>query len=190
MIDKNLILKQINDAKTTEELEAIKVSILGKNGVLTTALKELGKMSNEERKTVGAELNVIKEEILNAIDEKKSTLEMAEINAKLESEKIDITLTKQEPHKGYVHPLSKVKEELAQIFASLGFKVENGPDIEDDFHNFTALNVPSFHPARSMQDTFFVEGGKFASHTNFFCSNSFYGKNWCAYKSDNYGSCV
>lgn len=159
MIDKNLILKQINDTKATEELEAIKVSVLGKNGVLTTALKELGKMTPDERKTVGAELNVIKEEILGAMDKKKSALEMAEINAKLESEKIDITLTKQEPHFGYVHPLSKVKEELVQIFASLGFKVENGPDIEDDFHNFTALNVPSFHPARSMQDTFFVEGG-------------------------------
>ncbi|MDE6224371.1 MAG: phenylalanine--tRNA ligase subunit alpha, partial [Alphaproteobacteria bacterium] len=159
MIDNNLILKQINDTKTTEELEAIKVSVLGKNGVLTSALKELGKMTPDERKTVGAELNVIKDEILGAMDKKKSALEMAEINAKLESEKIDITLTKQEPHFGYVHPLSKVKEELVQIFASLGFKVENGPDIEDDFHNFTALNVPSFHPARSMQDTFFVEGG-------------------------------
>ena len=159
MIDKDLILKQIENAKNTYELENIKVSVLGKNGVLTSALKELGKIDADERKAKGAELNVIKEEILQKLDTKKSSLELSEINAKLQSEKIDITLTKQEAHKGYVHPLSKVKEELVQIFASLGFQMANGPDIEDDFHNFTALNVPLFHPARSMQDTFFVEGG-------------------------------
>lgn len=159
MIDKNLILNNISNAKTSEELENIKVAILGKNGTLTAEFKELGKLSPDEKKSRGAELNVIKDEILSSIEDKKSILELSEINAKLESEKIDITLNKSEPFKGYVHPLSKVKEELVQIFASLGFKIANGPDLEDDFHNFTALNVPAFHPARSMQDTFFVEGG-------------------------------
>lgn len=159
MIDKNLILNNISNAKTSEELENIKVAVLGKNGTLTAEFKELGKLSPDEKKSRGAELNVIKDEILSSIEDKKSILELSEINAKLESEKIDITLNKSEPFKGYVHPLSKVKEELVQIFASLGFKIANGPDLEDDFHNFTALNVPAFHPARSMQDTFFVEGG-------------------------------
>lgn len=159
MIDKNLILNNISNAKTSEELENIKVAVLGKNGTLTAEFKELGKLSPDEKKSRGAELNVIKDEILSSIEDKKSILELSEINAKLESEKIDITLNKSEPFKGYVHPLSKVKEELVQIFAFLGFKIANGPDLEDDFHNFTALNVPAFHPARSMQDTFFVEGG-------------------------------
>lgn len=159
MIDKNEILEKIKNAITTSDLENIKVEVLGKNGCLTQSLKELGKLSPDERKVKGAELNLIKDEIICALDEKKSILELSEINAKLESEKIDISLNKSEKNKGYIHPLSKVKEELVQIFASLGFNLSSGPDIEDDFHNFTALNVPEYHPARSMQDTFFIEGG-------------------------------
>ena len=161
MIDKNEILNKIENAKTTAELEALNVEILGKSGSLSMALRELGKMTPEDRKVKGAELNQIKTEIVNAIDAKKSVLELSEMNKKLESDKIDITLNKSENFKGSVHLLTHVKEELLQIFASLGFRLvsANDPDIEDDFHNFTALNVPSFHPARSMQDTFFLEGG-------------------------------
>ena len=159
MIDKSLIIQQIENTTSTDDLEKIKSEILGKNGSLTSQLKELSKLSPDERKIKGQELNIIKTEILSAMENKKSILELSEINKKLESEKVDITLNKEETQKGHIHPLSKVKEELTQIFATLGFKLENGPDLEDDFHNFTALNVPEFHPARSMQDTFFVEGG-------------------------------
>ena len=159
MIDKAKIINDIQNATTTQELENIKVAILGKNGILTSALKDLSKLSPEEKKTTGAALNNIKEEILTTLENKKSTLELAEINAKLLNDKIDITLNKQENHKGYIHPLTKVKEELIQIFASMGFKMASGPDIEDDFHNFTALNTPEGHPARSMQDTFFLPNG-------------------------------
>ena len=159
MIDKSVIIQQIENTTSTDDLEKIKSEILGKNGSLTSQLKELSKLSPDERKIKGQELNIIKTEILSAMENKKSILELSEINKKLESEKVDITLNKEETQKGHIHPLSKVKEELTQIFATLGFKLENGPDLEDDFHNFTALNVPEFHPARSMQDTFFVEGG-------------------------------
>ncbi len=161
MIDKNEILKRIENSKSTSELETVNVEVLGKSGSLSLALRELGKMSPDERKVRGAELNLIKQEIISAIESKKSILELSEINEKLKSDKIDITLTKAENIKGFVHPITKVREELLQIFATLGFRLvsANDPDIEDDFHNFTALNVPEFHPARSMQDTFFVEGG-------------------------------
>lgn len=161
MIDKNEILKRIENSKSTSELETVNVEVLGKSGSLSLALRELGKMSPDERKVRGAELNLIKQEIISAIENKKSILELSEINEKLKSDKIDITLNKTENIKGFVHPITKVREELLQIFATLGFRLvsANDPDIEDDFHNFTALNVPEFHPARSMQDTFFVEGG-------------------------------
>ena len=161
MIDKNEILKRIENSKSTSELETVNVEVLGKSGSLSLALRELGKMSPDERKVRGAELNLIKQEIIFAIENKKSILELSEINEKLKSDKIDISLTKAENIKGFVHPITKVREELLQIFATLGFRLvsANDPDIEDDFHNFTALNVPEFHPARSMQDTFFVEGG-------------------------------
>lgn len=160
-MDKNEILKRIENSKSTSELETVNVEVLGKSGSLSLALRELGKMSPDERKVRGAELNLIKQEIISAIENKKSILELSEINEKLKSDKIDITLTKTENIKGFVHPITKVREELLQIFATLGFRLvsANDPDIEDDFHNFTALNVPEFHPARSMQDTFFVEGG-------------------------------
>mgnify|MGYP003295311909 CR=1 FL=1 len=161
MIDKNEILEKIEKATSTSELEGLNVEVLGKSGSLSLALRELGKMTPDERKVMGAELNQIKTEIISAMDAKKSILELSEINKKLESDKIDISLNKTEDSKGHIHPLTQVREELLQIFGSLGFRLvsANDPDIEDDFHNFTALNVPPFHPARSMQDTFFVEGG-------------------------------
>lgn len=159
MINKEEILEKIKNATSTQELEEIKISILGKNGILTSLLKELGKLSPEERKKRGSELNIIKEEIVSLMEKQKSELEIEEVNKELEKDKIDISLIKEEKYRGYIHPLTKVKEELIQIFASMGFKIANGPDIEDDFHNFTALNTPEGHPARSMQDTFFLPNG-------------------------------
>ena len=161
MIDKSEILEKISNSLSVAELEKISVEILGKSGLLTAKLKELGKLSIEERKEQGLKLNQIKTDISFAITNKKQELELLEINENLKADKIDITLKKRENFKGAVHPLTQVKEELLQIFSFLGFRLvdEGDPDIEDDFHNFTALNVPDFHPARSMQDTFFIEGG-------------------------------
>ncbi len=161
MIDKNEILKNIQNSLSLVELEKISIEIVGKTGLLTLQLKELGKLSIEEKKEQGLKLNQLKNEILSAIALKKQELELLEINEKLKTDKIDITLKKRENFKGAIHPLTQVKEELLQIFSFLGFRLvdEGDPDIEDDFHNFTALNVPDFHPARSMQDTFFIEGG-------------------------------
>lgn len=161
MIDKNEILKKISNSLSVAELEKLSIEILGKSGFLTAKLKELGKLSVEKRKEEGLKLNQIKTEISSVITDKKQALELLEVNEKLKTDKIDITLKKRENFKGVVHPLTQVKEELLQIFSFLGFRLvdESDPDIEDDFHNFTALNVPDFHPARSMQDTFFIEDG-------------------------------
>ena len=160
MIDKSEILEKVSNSLSVAELEKISVEILGKSGLLTAKLKELGKLSIEERKEQGLKLNQIKTDISFAITNKKQELELLEINENLKTDKIDITLKKRENFKGAVHPLTQVKEELLQIFSFLGFRLvdEDDRDIEDDFHNFTALNVPDFHPARSMQDTFFIEG--------------------------------
>jgi len=161
MIDKNEILNRIKNATTIAEIDAVNVEVLGKSGSLSLELRALGKMTPDERKVRGAELNQIKTEIISALDAKKSTLELKEINEKLQSDRADITLTKSESSRGFVHPLTQVREEFLQIFGSLGFRLVSAgdPDVEDDFHNFTALNVPEYHPARSMQDTFFIEGG-------------------------------
>ena len=161
MIDTKEILKRIENAKSTSELDSVNVEVLGKSGTLSLELRSLGKMTPDERKVRGAELNQIKSEIISALDAKRSILELKEINEKLQSDRADITLTKSEMQRGFVHPLTQVREEFLQIFGSLGFRLVSAgdPDVEDDFHNFTALNVPEYHPARSMQDTFFVEGG-------------------------------
>ena len=161
MIDTKEILNRIEKAASTAEIDAINVEVLGKSGTLTAELRALGKMAPEERKLAGVALNREKEVIVSAISAKRSTLELAEINKELEADRADITLTKSEGGRGFVHPLTQVREEFLQIFGSLGFRLVSAgdPDVEDDFHNFTALNVPEFHPARSMQDTFFVEGG-------------------------------
>ncbi len=158
MINKTEILDKIKNAKTLQEIDEVNISVLGKNGLLTLELRELGKLSPEDRKEKGQELNIIKNEITKFLDEKKSILEWDDINSKLEADKIDITLTKGEIKEGTIHPLTQVKEEFIQILGAQGFRLvsANDPDIEDDFHNFEALNVPKFHPARSMQDTFFL----------------------------------
>ena len=161
MIDSKEILKQIENTKTTAEIDAINVSVLGKSGALSMELRTLGKLPPDERKATGVALNRIKEEITSAITARRATLELAEINEKLRSDSADVTLNKAEAQRGFVHPLTQVREEFLQIFGSLGFRLVSAgdPDVEDDFHNFTALNVPEYHPARSMQDTFFLDGG-------------------------------
>ncbi len=150
------ILKAIENATSLPELEEIRVFALGKKGSITGMMKDLGSLSIEEKKEAGKILNVVKDEILLAIETKRILLENIALNKKLASEKIDITLPIRTETLGRIHPISQVFEEVVAIFGSMGFSVAEGPEIEDDFHNFTALNLPLNHPARQMHDTFYL----------------------------------
>jgi phenylalanyl-tRNA synthetase alpha chain len=141
-------------------LDAIRVAALGKTGSISNMLKSLGSMSPDERKTAGPAINGLRDRIGAAIAEKKAALEAAALEAQLAGERLDLTLPAPPRRKGSVHPTMQVFDELAAIFAEMGFAVAEGPDIEDDFHNFTALNFPPKHPAREMHDTFFFQPPK------------------------------
>ena len=155
---KSELLASIEKADNLQMLEEIRVSALGKNGQITALMKTLGGLAPEERKTAGQILNVLKNEIAQALDAKKEILEVQALNARLESESVDVTLpVRPEMISGRIHPLSQVIEETLTIFAQMGFELAEGPDIEDDWHNFEALNIPKAHPARQMQATFFFD---------------------------------
>jgi phenylalanyl-tRNA synthetase alpha chain len=144
-----------------DALEALRVSALGKSGTITGLLKTLGGMSPEERQEKGPAIQGLRAAVTDAITERKAALDSIALNAKLASETLDMTLPVAGGRQGSVHPVSQVLDELAEIFADLGFAVATGPEIEDDWHNFTALNIPETHPARAMHDTFYfpeVEG--------------------------------
>jgi phenylalanyl-tRNA synthetase alpha chain len=146
-----------------DALEALRVSALGKSGTITGLLKTLGGMSPEERQEKGPAIQGLRAAVTDAIAERKVALNSIALNAKLASEMLDMTLPAAGGRQGSVHPVSQVLDELAEIFADLGFAVATGPEIEDDWHNFTALNIPETHPARAMHDTFYfpeVEGGE------------------------------
>ncbi|WP_454597934.1 phenylalanine--tRNA ligase subunit alpha [Qipengyuania sp. SM2507] len=136
-------------------VEAIRVEALGKQGWLNQLMKTLGKMSPEERQVEGPRLQGMRTRVSEALDERKATLEAAELERRLATEVLDLTLPAPETPAGSVHPVSQVMDELAEIFADLGFSVATGPEIEDDWHNFTALNMAETHPARAMHDTFY-----------------------------------
>jgi phenylalanyl-tRNA synthetase alpha chain len=148
-------LAEIAGAENLETLEAVRVKALGKKGALTEEMKKLGGMAPDERKAFGARINEVKTALEAAFADKKSALESAAIDARLAFEKIDITLPTRPETEGRIHPISQTIDELTAIFAEMGFAIAEGPDIEDDFHNFTALNFPPDHPARQMHDTFF-----------------------------------
>ena len=136
-------------------LEDIRVTALGKSGSVTGLLKTLGRMSPEERQTTGPRIHALREAVSEALTGRKAGLEREALNARLAGETLDMTLPADVPSAGTVHPVSQVMDELAEIFADLGFAVATGPEIEDDWHNFTALNIPESHPARAMHDTFY-----------------------------------
>ena len=148
---------QITSAASEAALEEVRVAALGKKGAVSERMKTLGKMSPEERKEMGPALNGLKTRIADAIEAKKAQLEEAALDARLASEKVDVTLPVAPEANGSIHPVSQVTDEIIAIFSAMGFSVAEGPDIEDDFHNFTALNFPADHPAREMHDTFFFE---------------------------------
>ncbi len=149
------ILQQVASASDEAALEAMRVATLGKKGSISEQMKALGAMGPEERKTAGAALNVLKDKVTEAIAARKAVLQEAQLEQRLASEKIDVTLPARAEPRGTVHPVSQVWEEVVQIFGDLGFAVAEGPHIEDDFHNFTALNIPPEHPARQEHDTFY-----------------------------------
>ncbi len=149
------VLTRIENAPDVAALEALRIEFLGKQGSISGLMKTLGKMTPEERQVQGPLLNGLRTETTDAIAARKAVLEDAELEARLATESLDLTLPAPEAPKGSVHPVSQVMDELAEIFADLGFSVATGPEIEDDWHNFTALNMAETHPARAMHDTFY-----------------------------------
>ncbi|NCW63019.1 MAG: phenylalanine--tRNA ligase subunit alpha [Betaproteobacteria bacterium] len=138
------------------ELDHIKSKFLGKSGPITEAMKSLASLSPEEKPKKGAEINQVKKQIESLLETRKEEISNLELNEKLEKEKIDVTLPSRPKMKGSLHPVMNTIDEISTIFHGIGFDVADGPEIEDDFHNFTALNIPEFHPARAMHDTFYV----------------------------------
>ena len=150
------LLARIEAAADEAAVEAVRVEALGKQGAISSLMKTLGSMSPEQRKDVGPQLNGLKDRVTEAIVTRKATLAEAALEAQLKADALDVTLPPVKPRLGTLHPVSQVMEELAHIFGEMGFALEEGPDIETDFNNFTALNFPPKHPAREMHDTFFL----------------------------------
>ncbi len=150
------IANQVAAANDLQELDAVRVAAIGKKGSVSALMKTLGKMDPEERKTQGPLLNALKNEVAALIDNAEDALKAKELEQRLAQETVDISLDTRPQAMGTIHPISQTMDELVSIFGAMGFSVAEGPDIEDDWHNFTALNFPPGHPAREMQDTFFL----------------------------------
>ena len=150
------LLGRIAAASDEASLEALRVEALGKQGAISQLMRTLGQMASEQRQAMGPKLNGLKDRVTEAILTKKASLAEASLDRQLQAEAVDVTLPPVRPRLGTIHPVSQVMEELANIFGEMGFAVEEGPDIETDFNNFTALNFPPNHPAREQHDTFFL----------------------------------
>jgi phenylalanyl-tRNA synthetase alpha chain len=150
------IVEHIRAAPDLAALEALRVSALGKSGSITAQLKSLGLMSPDERSAEAPKIHALREAVTNALAARKAELEAAELETRLATERVDLSLPAPEQPQGSVHPVSQVMDELAEIFADLGFAVAEGPEIEDQWFNFTALNMGETHPARAMMDTFYA----------------------------------
>jgi phenylalanyl-tRNA synthetase alpha chain len=150
------LLARIEAAATLDALEAERVAALGRKGRITELMKGLGGMEAEARKSFAADLNRAKDRVTEALATRKEALGHAALEARLAAERIDVTLSPAPEPQGRIHPVSQVIDEITEIFAAMGFTIAEGPDIEDDFHNFTALNIPPDHPARQMHDTFYL----------------------------------
>ena len=157
MIDAETMLDRIAAADSLSDLETVRVSALGKSGSITALLKSLGAMDAETRAVEGPKIHALREAITGALADRKTALESAELEQRLATEKLDLSLPAPDSPSGTVHPVSQVMDELAEIFADLGFAVAEGPEIETQWYNFTALNMPENHPARAMQDTVYLE---------------------------------
>ncbi len=147
----------IEAADSLDALDQMRVSYLGKKGELTSLLKTLGKLPADDRKSAGQDINRAKQDVQQAIDARKTSLQAAALEAKLASERIDVTLPGRGQSTGGLHPVTRTMQRIEELFSQLGFAVEQGPEIEDDYHNFEALNIPENHPARAMHDTFYFD---------------------------------
>jgi phenylalanyl-tRNA synthetase alpha chain len=150
-----LALTAVAEAKDAQALDQVRVQYLGKKGELTALLKSLGKLSAEERPKAGAKINEAKQQVQVEINTRKTAMELAALNQKLSSETVDITLPGRGEVSGGLHPVTRTLERIESFFANVGYTSAQGPEVEDDFHNFEALNIPSHHPARAMHDTFY-----------------------------------
>ena len=151
------LVEAVEAAADLDALEALRVAALGRKGEITERMKGLGKAAPEERKALGQALNALKDEVAALIESRTAGLGDAALEARLRKETVDVTLPPRPEASGRIHPISQTIDEIVAIFGEMGFAVAEGPDIEDDFHNFTALNIPPEHPARQMHDTFYVE---------------------------------
>ena len=142
------------------EINQIKSDLFGKNGLVSSQFKKIGTINESERKKFASDLNIIKDELQDLINSKINELEKFEINKKLEKEKVDITLPERPFVRGKIHPVSQTIDEISSIFSEIGFSIEEGPDVENEYNNFTALNTPDNHPARDMHDTFYLDEKK------------------------------
>jgi phenylalanyl-tRNA synthetase alpha chain len=160
-------VKAIADLQSLEELEQLRVKYLGKKGQLSQILRGMGKLSPEERPAIGSQANVVKENIQSSLDERKQQLQQAAIEAKIKAETLDVTMPGVGRPLGRIHPLNGVVDRVLDIFVGLGYTVATGPQVETDYYNFEALNTPLDHPARDMQDTFYLPGGNLLrTHTS------------------------
>ncbi|KAF1713076.1 phenylalanine--tRNA ligase subunit alpha [Pseudoxanthomonas sacheonensis] len=160
-------LSDIASAQTPEALESLRVALLGKSGSITAQLKQLGTLPGDQRKAAGEAINVARDAIASALSARKVLLEDAALDARLGGESIDVTLPGRNAERGGLHPISRTLERIADIFGRLGYELADGPEIEDDWHNFEALNFPPHHPARAMHDTFYFGDGRLLrTHTS------------------------
>jgi len=157
---KDEYLDKLNRDINLENLNRIKTELFGKNGIISNSFKKLGSVPSDDRKKFASDLNFIKEELQEKINSKFQEIEIKEINSKLENEKVDVTLPERDIQQGKIHPVSQVIDEISSIFSEIGFSVEEGPDVENENYNFSALNTPDNHPARDMHDTFYLDNKK------------------------------
>jgi len=157
---KEKFLSKLSEKLDLSEINQIKSDLFGKNGLISLQFKKIGTISENEKKKFASDLNDIKDELQELINSKISQIQNAEINKKLDKEKIDITLPERSFVRGKIHPVSQTIDEISSIFSEIGFSVEEGPDVENEYNNFTALNTPDNHPARDMHDTFYLDEKK------------------------------
>ncbi|MDC3061767.1 phenylalanine--tRNA ligase subunit alpha [Candidatus Pelagibacter sp.] len=157
---KDEFLSKLRGKLNLSEVNQIKSELFGKNGLISTQFKKIGTIAESEKKKFASDLNIIKDELQSLINSKINEAENTEINKKLEQERIDITLPERSFVRGKIHPVSQTIDEISSIFSEIGFSVEEGPDVENEYNNFTALNTPENHPARDMHDTFYLDEKK------------------------------
>ncbi len=151
--------ERIAQAETPESLEAVRVEVLGRKGALANISKDMGKLSPEQRTSIGKLLNSAKQSLESALDSKKAAFDAQALRERLDSEWLDLTLPSPQVKPGSLHPLTQIQAEVEDLFVSLGFTILDGPEVETEYNNFDALNIPADHPARDMQDTFWLENG-------------------------------